>query len=92
MNDKYSHYLKDEAIRKMLKKLQYAVKIAAKRIEEMEEDMMDNKDDDIEVIISESSKKHPKITSTIQNNWKCQARSQQPQVQSTRNQSFNSTA
>ena len=51
MNDKYSHYLKDKAIGKMLQKLQYALKIAAKRIEEMEEDLMDNKDDNIEVII-----------------------------------------
>ena len=53
MNDKYSHYTKDKAISKMLKKLKIAVKIATKGIEEMEENIMSSKDDHIEVTIPE---------------------------------------
>ena len=54
MNDKYSHYTKDKTINTMLKKLEYAIKTATKRIEEMKEDMMN---DDIEAKIPGSSRK-----------------------------------
>ena len=57
MNDKYSHYTKDKTINTMLKKLEYTIKTATKRIEEMEENIMSNKDDDIEVTIPDSSRK-----------------------------------
>ena len=41
MNNKYSHYAKDKTINTMLKKLEYAIKTATKRIEEMKDDMID---------------------------------------------------
>ena len=37
-NDKYSYYTKHKTINTMQKKLEYAIKRATKRIEEMEED------------------------------------------------------
>ena len=42
MNDKYSHYAKDRAINTMLKKLQYAIKTAIEKVNEMKEDIMDD--------------------------------------------------
>ena len=51
MNDKYSHYKKDKTIDTMLKKLKYAIKTASKNIEEMEEDIMSNKDYEVEITI-----------------------------------------
>ena len=41
MNDKYFHYTKDIAINTMLKKLQYAIKTATEKIDEMKDDVMD---------------------------------------------------
>ena len=40
--NKYSHYTKDKAINIMLKKLEYAIKTATKKIDEMKDDMMDD--------------------------------------------------
>ena len=57
MTDKHSHYTKDKTINTMLKKLEYAIKTATKRIEEMKENMMSNKDDDIEAKIPDSSRR-----------------------------------
>ena len=57
MNDKYSRYTKDKTINTMLKKLEYTLMIATKRIEEMEENMVNNMDDDIEAKIPDSSKR-----------------------------------
>ena len=57
MNDKYSHYTKDKTINTMLKKLEYTIKTATKRIEEMKENMMSNKDDNIEAKIPDSSRR-----------------------------------
>ena len=42
MNEKYTHYAKDKAINTMLKKLQYAIKTAIEKINEMKEDIMDD--------------------------------------------------
>ena len=57
MNDKYSHYTKDKTINTMQKKLEYTIKTATKRIEEMKENMISNKDDDIEAKIPDSSRR-----------------------------------
>ena len=56
LNDKYSHYTKDKTINTRLKKLEYAIKTATKRVREMEEDKMSNKDDDVKVAIPDSSR------------------------------------
>ena len=42
MNEKYTHYANDKAINTMLKKLQYAIKTAIEKINEMKDDMMDD--------------------------------------------------
>ena len=90
MNDKYSHYKKDKTINTMLKKLEYAIKTATKRIEEMKEDMMD---DDIEAKIPGSSRRRnfqdippqSRIMQNIVPDFK------KPRLASTRNQGYSST-
>ena len=56
MNYKYSHYTKDKTINTMLKKLEYTMKMANKRIEEME-DM----DDNIQANLSDLFRRHLQV-------------------------------
>ena len=58
MHDKYSHYKKDKTINTMLKKLEYTMKLANRRIEEME----DMNDDDIKAKLPDLFRNYQEIT------------------------------
>ena len=55
INNQFSHYKKSQSISMMLKKLEYTIKTATRKVEEIQEELLIKRENDTEATSTESS-------------------------------------